>query len=153
VFQGRKFKPNFNFGHPEVLDKIYNQKLSYEEIFLSKFDGLPKEEQTPAKLMNIINENTDFDISEMQAARILETEENPFYVEGHKYLGSKKVPKMAVNDAFFVHQLDDNRQNLLAIEVATRQGVGWFGRPERIPQPLCWFLPKDLPGQRLRLAK
>ena len=125
LFQGRKFKPNFNFGHPEVLDKIYNQKLSYEEIFLSKFDGLPKEEQTPAKLMKIINENTEFDITELQAARILETEENPFYMKGHQDLGSKKVPKIDVNDAFFPHPLDDNRQNLLAIAVATRQGAVW----------------------------
>ncbi len=68
-----------------------------------------------------VNSTTD----KMQAARILETEENPFYVEGHKYLGSKKVPKMDVNDAFFVYHLDDNRQNLLAIEVAARQAVVW----------------------------
>ncbi len=125
LFKDKKFKPNFNFGYPEILDKIYEQKLSYEEIFSGKFDGLPEEKKTSSQLMKTINENTEFDIDEMQAARILETEENPFYVKGHSSLELKKVPKIDVNDAFFIHHLDDNRQNLLAIQVATRQAVVW----------------------------
>ena len=55
LFQGREFKPGYNFGNPEVLDKIYNQKLSYGDIFYGKFDSLPKEQQTPAKLAEIVN--------------------------------------------------------------------------------------------------
>jgi len=125
MFKDREFKPSANFGDPGTLDKIYEQKLSYEEIFFDQFDKLPKEKQTPSRLMKIINESTEFDIDEIQAARILETEKNTFYVEGHGDLGSEKVPRMDVNDAFFFHQLDDNRQNLLAIEVATRQSVVW----------------------------
>jgi len=125
LFKDRKFKPSFNYGDPDILDKLYEQKSSYEEIFFSKFDGLPEEKKTSLQLMKIINENTEFSIDEAQAARILETEENPFYIKGHDDLGSKKVPRMDVNDAFFTYQLDDNRQNLLAIEVATKQSVVW----------------------------
>ena len=125
MFKDRQFKPGANFGDPGILDKIYAQKLSYEEIFFSEFDGLTEAGRTPTQLMKIINENTEFDISEMQAARILETEENPFYIEGQSDPRSKTVPRMDVNDAFFAHPLDDNRQNLLAIAVATRQAVVW----------------------------
>jgi alkaline phosphatase len=125
LFQGREFKPGYNFGNPEVLDKIYNQQLSYGDIFYGKFDSLPKEQQTPAMLAKIVNEYTDFDISEDQAVRVLATEENPFFVDGHSYLGTKIVPKMGPTGAFFVYQTDDNRQNLLAREVAADQMVVW----------------------------
>ena len=125
LFEGREFKPGFNFGDPAVLDKIYNQKLSYGDIFYGKFDSLPKEEQTPARLAAIVNEYTEFAITEAQATAILATEDNPLFVEGHKYLGSKVVPKMGPTGAFFVYQTDDNRQNLLAREVAAAQMVVW----------------------------
>ncbi len=125
LFQGREFKPGFNFGNPEVLDRIYNQQLSYGDIFYGKFDSLPKEQQTPAKLAEIVNEYTEFDISEAQAVRILATEDNPFFTAGHGSLGNQVVPKMGPTGAFFVYQTDDNRQNLLAREVAADQMVVW----------------------------
>ena len=125
LFQGREFKPGFNFGNPEVLDKIYNQKLSYRDIIHGKFDSLPKAAQTPARLAEIVNTNTEFAISEDQAANILATEDNPNLVEGHRYLGSPVVPNMGSTGAFFVYQTSDNRQNLLAREVAAAQMVVW----------------------------
>ncbi|BBO68551.1 alkaline phosphatase [Desulfosarcina alkanivorans] len=125
LFQGREFKPGYNFGNPEVLDKIYSQQLSYGDIFYGKFDSLPKEQQTPAMLAEIVNAYTEFEISEDQAARVLATEENPFFVDGHSYLGTNVVPKMGPTGSFFVYQTDDNRQNLLAREVAADQMVVW----------------------------
>ncbi|MCI5130282.1 MAG: alkaline phosphatase, partial [Candidatus Electrothrix sp. EH2] len=124
LFRGRAFQPSLNFGNPEVLDKLYQQKLSYGEIF-GQFDKLSQKEQTPANLAELINQNTEFRITEAQAARILETEENPYYVKGHKKLGLKTVPKIDVNQAFFVPNKNKARQNLLAIEVATQQQVVW----------------------------
>lgn len=125
VFEEQQFKPNFNFGDVSTLDKIYEQKSSYADIFYAQFDSLAKEEKTAANLAKIVNTETEFNITEEQAARILATESNPYYTEGHKYLGSKVVPKMGVNSAFFVYQTDDNRQNLLAREVAEAQNVVW----------------------------
>jgi len=124
LFPENKLAPALNFGNSIVLDKLYNQKSSYTEIF-SQFDSLAREQKTPLQLMNIINQQTDFSINETQAERILETEKNPLYLKGHKYLGSREVPRMSVNDAFFFYQTDDNRQNLLAIEVAVNQSVTW----------------------------
>ena len=125
LFARRTFQPRFNFGRPEILDKIYRQRRSYQEIFSDLFDALPKAQQTPAKLMEIVNANTEFSISEAQAARILETERNPWYVPGHRYLGSRTVPKLDVNDAFYPYMNEDNRHNLLALAVATRQMATW----------------------------
>jgi alkaline phosphatase len=124
MFADRKYKPGYNFGDPAVLDKLYNQKLSYTDIY-GKFDSLPKEEQTPKALADLVNQYTQFPITEAQAARTLETEDNPIYSEGHSYLGSKVVPKLDNKDEFFVYQLYDNRQNLLALEVAADQFVVW----------------------------
>ncbi|MFA6051161.1 MAG: alkaline phosphatase [Methylobacter sp.] len=120
---GALFQPNFNFGSPDVLDKIYAQKLSYHDIF-SQFDALPKGQQTPLKLAELVNRYTEFKISEAQAVKILATEANPFYRAGHVSLGEKTVPKMEVNGAFFVYQ-KENRENLLAQAVATSQQVVW----------------------------
>ncbi len=120
---GTLFQPNFNFGNPGVLDKIYAQKLSYHDIF-SEFDKLPKNQQTPSKLTELVNRYTEFKITEAQAVKILATEANPLYRAGHISLGDKIVPKMEVNGAFFVYQ-KENRENLLAQAVSASQQVVW----------------------------
>lgn len=124
TFADLTYHPGNNYGHPGILDKLFAQKLSYSSIF-ELFDALETPEQTPRILMELVNQYTEFDINESQAARILETEDNPYYVEGHGSLGEKTVPKMSANPAFFSDPLDDNRQNLLAIEVASQQSVVW----------------------------
>lgn len=124
MFQDREYKPGYNFGDPEVLDRIYSQKRSYTDIF-GEFDGLAKESQTPENLAKLVNQYTAFPITPAQAARVLETEDNPIYIEGHDYLGSKIVPKLDNKDEFFGYQTDDNRQNLLALEVGAAQFAVW----------------------------
>ncbi len=125
LFDASPFKPNYNFGDPAVLDKIYRQKISYRAIFREKFDNLPKDQQTPAELVELVNQYTEFAISETQAAAILATEENPFYTPGPGKWGATVVPKMGATGAFFVNPADDNRQHLLARAVADDQMVVW----------------------------
>ncbi|CAK8713576.1 Alkaline phosphatase [Candidatus Electrothrix laxa] len=135
LFKERKFHPGFNFGNPEVLDRLYRQKLSYGEIF-HRFDKLPENRKTAAGLVEIVNKNTEFSITEAQAERILATEKNPYYVKGHKYLGVKTVPRMEVNDAFFVYP-KGNRSNLLAREVGPEQHTAWStGTHTATPVPI-----------------
>ena len=124
AFDDFEYQPNFNYGSPDLLEKIYQQKLSFPEIF-ARFDSLPIEQRTAKSLMGIVNQSSEFKITEEQAARVLATENNPFFSEGHRYLSSKKVPKFLNHDAFFVYQLSDNRRNLLAIELAEQQSVVW----------------------------
>ncbi len=120
---GTLFQPNFNFGDPVILDNIYAQQLSYHDIF-TQFDKLPKDQQTPLKLTELVNRYTEFKINEAQALKILATEANPLNRAGHISLGEKTVPKMEVNGAFFVYQ-KENRENLLAKAVAASQQVVW----------------------------
>ncbi len=122
AFSERQYQPKFNFGKPEVLDRIYQQSISYADLFYKEFESLPKEQQTPKQLMHLVNEYTQFPITEEQAERILQDEDNPFYTEGHPYLGKKRVPRYEDNEAFFVYQ---NRLNLLAMAVSQEQTVAW----------------------------
>ncbi|PCJ48698.1 MAG: alkaline phosphatase [Gammaproteobacteria bacterium] len=124
AFKETGYQSSFNYGATQILDKLYNQKLSYDDMLSKVFDSLDSEQKTPLALMKIINQNTEFKITEQQAARVLATEQNDYYVADHKDLSLKQVPKMDVNDAFFVYQ-SDNRRNLLAIEVAEQQSVVW----------------------------
>ncbi len=121
--KGTLFRPNFNFGNPDVLDRLFAQKLSYHDIF-RQYDALRPDQQTPSKLTELVNRNTEFKITEAQAKRILATEKNPYFRAGHVSLGEKTVPKMDVNGAFFVYQ-KENRENLLAQAVAARQHAVW----------------------------
>lgn len=122
AFTDDTYHPQFNFGHPQVLDKLYQQKISYSELFFEHFDALPKSQQNAEKLVELVNAYTDFPIDEAQAAKILKTKRNPFYHHDHPYLSRKVVPQFDVNEAFFVYQ---NRLNLLAMEVSKAQQVVW----------------------------
>ncbi|GAB4267208.1 MAG: alkaline phosphatase [Methylomicrobium sp.] len=120
---GAPYQPSYNYGNPEVLDKLYAQQLSYFELF-HRFDTLPKERQTPVELAELVNRYTEFKIDDRQAARILATEANRFYRPNHKSLNLRRVPVIGFNSAFFPYQAE-NRLNLLAREVAESQHAVW----------------------------
>jgi alkaline phosphatase len=109
---GLIFKPSFNFGSPETLDRLYAQKLGYHDIF-AEFDALPAKQRTPAALAERVNRHTEFKIDASEAESILATEANP-----------KTVPKPAARSAFFVYT-KDKRENLLAEIVGAKQQVVW----------------------------
>jgi alkaline phosphatase len=117
------FKPDYNFGNPAVLDKLFAQQLSYEALF-KQFESLPAEHKNADGLVELVNRNTEFKITKAQAETILATEENLFYQPEPNTLGEKQVPKMPFNSAFFPYQ-QDNRQNLLSQAVSVQQQVVW----------------------------
>jgi len=123
-FEGKEFKPLLNYGKPETLDRIYGQKNSYEALFKLRFDALPKEGQTPEALAGMVNAVSEFKITVAGASSILEKDVNPFYVQGHKYLGQPEVPRIRDFASFYVYQ-SDNRKNLLGRELAKEQSVVW----------------------------
>ncbi len=57
--------PNYNFGAFDILDGLYNQKKSYSAM-LSEFDALEEVQQTPEKLAEIVNANSDFPITRLK---------------------------------------------------------------------------------------
>ena len=123
AFEGRSHKPDFNFGRPATLDRLHQQQESYFTIF-RKFDALEESEQTPARLMEIVNAAMPFPITEADAARILRRGPNRLYVKDHRYLGSPDGPQIDDFSDFYVFG-ENLRLNLLARTVAADQNVVW----------------------------
>ncbi|WP_286240621.1 alkaline phosphatase [Neptuniibacter halophilus] len=143
VFKGAAFKPNYNFGSYDTLDKLYQQRASYEDIFV-EFDALPETEQTPASLSRLVNQYTQFPITEAEAAKVLTTEPHEYYVEGHGYLGSKTFPKVNEFKEFFVYGAGV-RHNLLASVVGKQQNTVWAtGTHTNTPVPVVAWGPDSV---------
>ncbi|ELV8654439.1 alkaline phosphatase [Vibrio vulnificus] len=121
AFENRDYAPNFNFGAFDILDGLYNQKTSYYGM-LSTFEKLDKNQQTAAKLAEIINKNSDFSITAGQAENILKNKPNPYRLANHSYLAEETVPAINDFDAFFPY---NDRTNLIAREQATKQNIVW----------------------------
>ncbi|OMH39294.1 alkaline phosphatase [Motiliproteus sp. MSK22-1] len=146
VFEGTQFKPNYNFGNFNTLDRIYQQSASYVDIF-GKFDSLATADQTPAALAKLVNQHTSFDISEAEAARVLETEDNEYFVEGHGYLSAKTFPKVNEYKEFFVYG-SEVRHNLLATVVGKQQNTVWAtGTHTSTPVPVIAWGPDSVTSQ------
>lgn len=120
---GLIFKPNFNFGRPEILDQLYAQKLSYHEIF-AEFDALPPPQRTPAALAERVNRHTEFKIDAGEAESILATETDANGRPAYPSLKAKTGPQLKAKSAFFVYT-NDSRENLLAEVVGLKQQTVW----------------------------
>lgn len=123
VFNGDLFQPQWNFGDLNTLDKLYAQKIAYNTLF-AEFDGLPKNQQNASNLMKLVNRNTEFPITLDEAKRVLEVEQNNYYVKGHDYLDAKKFPRITEREEFFVYG-SEMRKNLLAIVTAKYSNIVW----------------------------
>ena len=163
AFRGLQHAPDFNFGRPEILDRLYGQKVSYYSVF-RQFDALPKAEQTPAKLAKIVAANLPFPITAQQAAEILKRGANPLYVKDHRYLGNKTSPQVGDFADFYVFG-DNLRMNLLARAVAADQNTVWGTGthtstpvvviavgPESAARPFAGMMHATGVGQRMQRA-
>lgn len=142
-FRDEDFKPNYNFGSVNILDRIFAQKLSYNKIF-RLFDELPENEQTPEKLCEFVNNNTNFPITAQDATEILTREENEYFVADHKYLKLPTFPKIHDFKEFYVYG-NGIRAAILARKVAKEQMVVWStGTHTNTPVPLMAWGPEDV---------
>ena len=107
----------------DILDRIYNQKLSYFGI-MNKFDALPGAKQNAEKMAELVNKYTEFPITKTEAAQILEVEPNQYYIEGHPYLGKNIFPKINDFKEFYVYG-KAIRGNILARVTAKYQNTVW----------------------------
>lgn len=134
AFNNKAYAPNFNFGELAILDQLYQQQLSFVDIWKQALQGndFPK----ALDLMNAINENTAFTISLQEAQNILARETNPFPVENHKYLKAKEVPKVHDFKAFYVYG-DEVHLNLMGRALSKYQNVVWnTGTHTHTPVPV-----------------
>jgi len=136
VFGREPFEPDFNFVSPKVLDRLDAQSKSFFQIF-TEFDALPSKKQSPERLMEIINEGVaPFSITLADAAAILTRSANPYFREGHSYLGTKTLPQITNQQAFFVYG-ENLRMNRLGHILAAQQGTVWgTGTHTNTPVPL-----------------
>src|SRR5205085_2528670 len=54
AMQGAKYAPFFNYAPPDILELLYKQEKSFFSMML-EFDGLPPKEQTPERLVELVN--------------------------------------------------------------------------------------------------
>ncbi|GAA3925320.1 alkaline phosphatase [Litoribacillus peritrichatus] len=142
-FKEQAYKPNFNFGSFDILDKMYAQKMSYPDMF----SAFSKTDKTAADLMKIVNENSAFDITLAQAEEILASEPNFYQVDDHKYLSAKSFPKVSDFKAFYVYG-EEVRHDLLGRAVAEEQNVIWgTGTHTSTPVPVIAFGPESASKQ------
>ena len=134
AFRGEVFQPQNRFGEYGILDRIYNQKLSYADM-MERFDALPADRQTPKALADIVDENTDFPITEAEAAAVLERGLNDSAFE-RKPAGGV-TPEGTNADQVFFPAGKEGRADRLARVVSKHQMTVWAtGMHTSTPVPL-----------------
>lgn len=116
-------QPQYNFGDPNVLDKIYNQKKSFFSMTLH-FAKTPQEKQTPKELQKLLNQNLSFEITEEEAKNILAKEKNEYFKEGHPYLAIPMYPKFHDFKEFYPYG-NLSVSGLIGRAIAKEQQVTW----------------------------
>ncbi len=121
--KGAPFAPNFNYAPQELLDLLYAQEKSFFTMMV-EFDGLPPQEQTAERLVEIVNGASAAKITLDDAVAVLNRTRNRNYVEGHPYMGTPTVPRIRDFEAFYVYG-ENLRMNLLGRRMAPQQHVVW----------------------------
>ncbi|OQW95466.1 MAG: hypothetical protein BWK79_02380 [Beggiatoa sp. IS2] len=91
------FKPDFNYGHYQILDQLYYQKLSYQAI-LQQFASLPIWEQTAEKLAILVNDNTGFSVTPTEVAILLKSNYKGIFVY------SENIPSILLSQVLSKYQ-------------------------------------------------
>ncbi|WP_028864023.1 alkaline phosphatase [Psychromonas aquimarina] len=120
AFKNQDYKPNFNFGSIDVLDKLYAQKKSFADIMAA----FAETDKSPQSLQALVNANSEFKISRTQAADILANEENHYHDPEHSYLKAKTFPKVNDFKAFYVYG-EEIRKDLIGRALSEQQNIVW----------------------------
>ena len=146
LFKDLPFKPAYNYGSLDILDKIYNQKRSFEDI-IDNFDKLPDDHRTPESLQTLVNIDTDFSLTREEAMAVLAREPNDYRVMTNHNLKGKTYPKVNDFKEFYVYG-EKVRQALLGRQLAKYQMVVWAsGTHMSTPVPLIAIGPAEMTGQ------
>ncbi len=140
LFQNRPYQAVANFGHYELLDRIWAQKASFHTI-MQKYGKLPKTQKTPAALRKIINAHIDFPISLTEAKNILATEENEYYIKKRKGYDRPRYPRVHDFKEYYTSGINV-RKALIGRQIAKYQQVAWSsGSHTHTPIPLITLGP------------
>jgi len=144
---GQQYKPNFNFGALNTLDRLYQQEGTfYDMMRLVSNDGSfvnTKAEQW----YTAINQYSDFKVSLAQSLEISKREPNEYHQENHSYLSAAEFPKINDFKAFYVYG-DDLHGNLIGRALSAEQNVVWgTGTHTASPVPVYVFGPPSITKQ------
>ena len=137
AFEGIGYKPDWNFGSLEILDKIANQTKAHDVVW-QEFIALPAGEQTAARLASMLNEHNDFVITEEMAQEVMASEANSFFVANHSYLSAETIPLIHDYKTFYVYG-EENRSNIVGRMLGEQQHVVW-GTGTHTDTPVGVFL-------------
>lgn len=118
AFSDQPYAPNYDFGAPERLDRLYAQQRTLYQI-LSEPDA-----REPAGLAALTERYTAFPIDEATAQGVLRTMPNPYHGEGRAERLPETMPEIHEFTAFYPGG-EGARTARLARAVADQQGVVW----------------------------
>ncbi|QSX37827.1 alkaline phosphatase [Shewanella sedimentimangrovi] len=145
--QGADYKPNFNFGTLDKLDRLYAQSGTFYNMMDMvsadwAFDGTTGDDWAAA-----INHYSDFKVTAEQAAPVALREPNEYWVDGHSYLSATVFPKVNDFKEFYVYA-DEVHANLIGRALAADQNVVWgTGTHTAAPVPVFAFGPYGVTKQ------
>ncbi|WP_462163658.1 alkaline phosphatase [Pseudoalteromonas xiamenensis] len=135
-----RYQPNFNFGQLEVLDKLFTQSKSYQNMW-----SAAKALKTPLaeNLVNVVNAASEFKIAKTDAETILATSKNAFFKRGHSSLGSETASTINDFSSFYVY-LAERPLNLIGRALSAQQNIVWStGTHTHTPVGVFAFGPKE----------
>jgi alkaline phosphatase len=118
------YKPNFNFGDYAILDKLYEQKKDFYNIWYQAGGDLGDVEPTAEALMVAMNANTSFPITLAEAEKVVAHEDNAYRVADHKYLAAAQFPKIDDFEEFYVYG-EEVHMNLMGRALGKHQNTVW----------------------------
>jgi len=124
AFSDVDYQPNYNFGPLEILDKLYAQSMSFENMWYEAGGDLYQTRPTAADIMAVVNANSEFDITLEQAEEIVAREENKYQDTEHQYLYDPEYPNFEDFEEFYVYGEYDHL-DLIGRKVAADQNIVW----------------------------
>ncbi len=136
-FQDAPYQPRFNYGHPRILDGLYQQQKSFFQIW-NTFKTVPNGDAH--QLMDQVNRASAFKINQQQAERILaeepDTMNHPSSSKSHDH------PWIHDFKEFYVYG-DSGHIDLIGRELAKDQNVVWAtGAHTHTPVPVIAWGPE-----------
>ncbi|OUS31039.1 alkaline phosphatase [Thalassotalea sp. 42_200_T64] len=141
---GNKYKPNFNFGQVENLDRLYKQTGTFYDM-MKQVNGERNFTDTQGQQWaDAINQYSDFKVTVEQALPIVEREPNEYQADDHSYLSAQQFPKVHDFKEFYVYG-DEIHGNLIGRALSAEQNVVWStGTHTAAPVPVYALGPKDV---------
>lgn len=127
AFADKDYQPIFNYGRAQSLERLYQQKKSFNVVW-KKFLSLKEKNQgtkeSAKELAKMMEEATGLSVTEKQAQRVLEDGPNPHQVDWHWALKKKTLPKVDFNREYYYDPVN-TRLALMGQAFAGRQNVVW----------------------------